>query len=175
MNDSSSCGSTPASSPTSSVSSLSSSCSSRSSLSSVSSRCSSRSRESTPTLENENFIVEDGYKYYDDPDYVPDNEKYLVAGKDFKKLTRKAQKLGAETLGYSTRKNNKYMVTLPEGKKVHFGSPKYADYTIHKDKERRDKYLARATKIKNKQGELTYTNPESSNYWSVNLLWPKKN
>ena len=91
------------------------------------------------------------------------------------KLTKRAKKLGAESLDYSTRKNNKYMATLPGGKKVHFGCPKYADYTIHKDKERRDKYLARATKIKNKQGELTYTNPESSNYWSVNLLWPKKN
>ena len=66
------------------------------------------------------------------------------------------------------------MATLPGGKKVHFGSPKYPDYTIHKDKERRDKYRARATKIKNKQGELTFTNPESSNYWSVHLLWPKK-
>ena len=75
---------------------------------------------------------------------------------------------------YSTRKNNKYMATIPGGKKVHFGSPKYPDFTIHKDKERRDKYLARAMKIKNKQGELTYTNPESSNFWSVNLLWPKK-
>ena len=68
-------------------------------------------------------------------------------------------------------KNNKYMATLPSGKKVHFGSPNYPDYTIHNDKERRDKYLARAKKIKNKQGELT----ESSNYWSVqNLLWPEK-
>ena len=62
----------------------------------------------------------------------------------------------------------------PSGKKVHFGSPKYPDYTIHKDKERRDKYLTRATKIKNKQGELTYTNPESANFWLVYLLWPKK-
>ena len=164
MNDSSSCGSTPASS-------LSSSCSSRSSLSSVSSRCSFRSRESTPTLEDENFIVEDGYKYYDDPDYVPDNEKYLVTGKDFKKLTRKAQKLGAETLDYSTRKNNKYMVTLPEGKKVHFGSPKYPDFLFHKDEERRDRYLSRATKIKNRQGELTHEIRESPNYWSTKLLW----
>ena len=84
------------------------------------------------------------------------------------------KKLGAESLDYSTRKNNKYMATLPGGKKIHFGSPKYPDYTIHKDKERRDKYLSRATKIKNKQGELTYTNPESANFWSVNLLWPKK-
>ena len=173
MNDFSSCGSTPASSPTSSVSSLSSSCSSRSFLSSVSSRCSSRSRESTPTLEDENFIVEDGYKYYDDPDYVPDNEKYLVTGKDFKKLTRKAQKLGAETLDYSTRKNNKYMVTLPEGKKVHFGSPKYPDFLFHKDEERRDRYLSRATKIKNRQGELTHEIRESPNFWSTHLLWPK--
>ena len=41
-------------------------------------------------------------------------------------------------------------------------------------KHRRDKYLARAKKIKNKQGELTYTNPESSNFWNVHLLWPEK-
>ena len=161
MNDPRSCDNSPVSSPSSS--------------SSRSSCVSSRSRESTPTSEDNNFIVDDGYDHYTDPDYVPDNEKYVVTGKDFKKLTKKAQKLGAESLDYSTRKNNKYMVTLPEGKKVHFGSPKYADYTIHKDRERRDKYLARATKIKNKQGELTYINPESSNYWSVNLLWPKKN
>ena len=66
------------------------------------------------------------------------------------------------------------MATLSSGKKVHFGSPKYPDYLIHQDKDRRDKYLARATKIKNKQGELTYNNPESSNFWSTRLLWPKK-
>ena len=71
-------------------------------------------------------------------------------------------------------KNNKYMVTLKSGKKVHFRSKKLADYLTHKDDDRRDKYLARATKIKNKQGELTHKNPESANFWSVNLLWPKK-
>ena len=132
-----------------------------------------RSRETTPTKEDLDFIVDDGYRYDVDPDYVPD-EEYIVRGKEFKRLTRSAKKLGAESLDYSARKNNKYMATLSSGKKVHFGSPKYPDYTIHKDKDRRDKYLARATKIKNKQGELTYTNPESANYWSVNLLWPKK-
>ena len=98
-------------------------------------------------------------------------EKYVLTGSEFKKLVKDAKKLGAESLDYSSRKNNKYMVKLPGGKKVHFGSPKYEDYTIHKDKERRDKYLSRATKIKNKKGELTYTNPESSNYWSTRLLW----
>ena len=132
-----------------------------------------RSRETTPTKEDLDFIVDDGYRHDVDPDYVPD-EKYLVSGKEFKKLTRNAKKLGAESLDYSTRKNNKYMATLPGGKKIHFGSPNYPDYLIHQDKERRDKYLARATKIKNKSGDLTYTNPISANYWSVNLLWPEK-
>ena len=133
-----------------------------------------------PTQEDLDFIVDDGYNHDEDPTYQPkdlsssDDDKYVVTGKEFKKLISKAKKLGAESFDYSTRKNNKYMATLPGGKKVHFGSPNYPDYLIHKDKERRDRYLARAKKIKNKQGELTYTNPESSNYWSVNLLWPKK-
>ena len=137
-------------------------------------------RNDIPTKEDIDFIVEDGYNHDEDPTYDPkdssssDDDKYVVSGKEFKKLTRKAKKLGTESLDYSTRKNNKYVATLPNGKKVHFGSPKYPDYTIHKDKEKRDKYLTRATKIKNKQAELTYTNPESANYWSVHLLWPKK-
>ena len=132
-----------------------------------------RSRDTTPTKEDLDFIVDDGYQHDKDPDYIPP-QRYILEGTDFKRLTKNAKKLGAESLDYSTRKNNKYMATLPGGKKVHFGSPKYPDYTIHKDKERRDKYLSRAMKIKNKKGEFTYTNPESSNYWSVNLLWPKK-
>ena len=119
--------------------------------------------ENTSTKEDTDFIADDSIK-----------EKYVLTGAEFKKLTKNSKKLGAESLDYSTRKNSKYMVTLPDGKKVHFGSPKYEDFTIHKDKERRDKYLSRAMKIKNKKGELTYTNPQSSNYWSVNLLWPKK-
>ena len=118
-----------------------------------------RSRENTPTKEDLEFIVDDGYRHDVDLDYVPDDEKYILSGKDFKKPTKNAIKLGTESLDYSKRKNNKYMATLPSRKKVHFGSPKYPDYLIHKDKERRDRYLARATKIKNKQGELTYTNP----------------
>ena len=122
----------------------------------------SSSRETTPTKEDLDSIVEDK-----DTDYI-------LTGQDFKRLTKNAKKLGAESLDYSTRKNNKYMATLPGGKKVHFGSNKYSDFTIHKDKERRDKYLSRAMKIKNKKGELTYTNPESSNFWSVHLLWPRK-
>ena len=94
-----------------------------------------RSRETTPTKEDLDFIVDDGYRYDEDPDYIPNDKKYLLSGKDFKKLTRNAKKLGAESLDYSTRKNDKYMATLLSGKKVHFGSPKYPDYLIHKDKD----------------------------------------
>ena len=162
MSDPRSCENSPVSSPSSS--------SSRSSC--VSSRSSSRSsRESTPSSEDRDFIVDDGYNHYEDPDYVPNNEKFVVTGKEFRKLTKKAQKLGAEFLDYSTRKNNKYMVTLPEGKKVHFGSPKYPDFLFHKYEERRDRYLSRATKIKNRQGELTHEIKESPNFWSSKLLW----
>ena len=130
--------------------------------------------------EDRDFIVDDGYKHDEDPDYVPekeelsDDEKYVVKGKDFKRLREKAKKLGAESLDYSKRKNNKYVVTLPGGKNLHFGSPNYPDFLIHRDKERKEKYLARAKKIKNKKGELTYENPESANFWSVNLLWSGK-
>ena len=133
-----------------------------------------------PTKEDIDFIVDDGYNHDEDPTYEPkdsyssDDDKYVVSGKEFKKLTKKAKKLGAESLDYSTRKNNKYVATLSSGKKIHFGSSNYSDYLIHEDKERKDRYLARAKKIKNKQGELTYNNPESANFWSVNLLWPEK-
>ena len=134
-----------------------------------------------PTEEDRDFIVEDGYNHDEDPTYEPElfsslsdeDSKYVVTGKEFKKLIQKAKKLGAESLDYSTRKNSKYVVTLPIGKKIHFGSAQYPDFLIHKDEERKEKYLARAKNIKNKQGELTFTNPESANFWSVNLLWPE--
>ena len=130
--------------------------------------------------EDQDFIVEDGYKHDKDPDYVPeeeessDDDKYVVKGKDFQKLIKKAKKLGAESLDYSKRKNNKDVVKSPSGKNLHFGSSQYPDFLIHKDNERKEKYLSRAMKIKNKKGELTYDNPESANFWSVNLLWSGK-
>ena len=46
--------------------------------------------------EDRDFIVDDGYKHDEDPDYVPekeessDDDKYVVKGKDFVKLSKKA-------------------------------------------------------------------------------------
>ena len=96
-------------------------------------------------------------------------KKTLVKGDDFKKLQKKAKKLGASSLDYSKRKNNKYMVEY-NGKKIHFGSINSEDFIIHKDPDRRDKYLTKAMKITNKDGELTYQFPTYPNYWSVKLL-----
>ena len=57
-----------------------------------------------------------------------------------------------------------------KGKKIHFGSTKTEVFIIHKDSDRRDKYLIKPKKITNKDGELTYQLPSYPNYWSEKLL-----
>ena len=56
------------------------------------------------------------------------------------------------------------------GKKIHFGSTNTEDYIIHKGPDRRDKYVTKAMKITNKDGEETYHFPAYPNYWSIKLL-----
>ncbi len=80
----------------------------------------------------------------------------------------------------SSRKDKKYSVFTPSGKKIHFGDKRYCQYKDkigkyqhldHKDKKRRERYLKRAKAIKDKEGNLTWNNPESPNYYSVHYLW----
>ena len=80
-------------------------------------------------------------------------QKYLLKGDDFKRLQKKAKKLGASSLDYSQRKHNKYMVEY-DNKKIHFGSANSVDFITHKDPVRRDKYLTKAKKIKPKTVNL---------------------
>ena len=96
-------------------------------------------------------------------------QNYLVQGDDFKKLQKKVKKLGATSCDYSKRKNYKYLVEY-DNKKIHFGSANTEDYVTHHDLVRRDKYLTKAKKISNKDGQLTYQIPSYPNYWSVKLL-----
>ena len=80
----------------------------------------------------------------------------------------------------SDRKNKKLKV-LKDGKWIHFGDNRYDhffDRTLllnpdlnHFDPIRRHKYLSRALKIKNKNGELTSYDDMIPNYYSVNYLW----
>ena len=96
-------------------------------------------------------------------------QNFLAQGDDFKKLQKKAKKLGADSLQYSTRKNYKYLIEY-DNKKIHFGSANTEDYLTHKDPVRRDKYLTKAKKITDKDGRLTHKLPFYPNYWSVKLL-----
>ena len=88
-------------------------------------------------------------------------------------------KIGKYNYEKSTRKDKKLM-TVVDGKKVHFGNPNYQQYKDrtgiwkkldHLDPERRKNYLSRARGIKNKQGQLTKDIPSSPNYHAIRILW----
>ena len=68
----------------------------------------------------------------------------------------------------STNKNKKFDAFI-DGKKISFGAVGYSDYTIHKDPERKERYIARHKKNEdwNKSGIKT------AGYWSKHLLWNK--
>lgn len=88
-------------------------------------------------------------------------------------------KIGKYNYEKSTRKDKKLM-TVVDGKKVHFGNPQYQQFKDksgiwkkldHNDPERRKNYLARSSGIKNKKGQLTKNIPSSPNYHAIRILW----
>ena len=120
-------------------------------------------RLKTPSIEDKSIIKPKKVISKDPP------QNYLVQGDNFKKLQKRAKKLGADSLQYSKRKNYKYMIEYDD-KKIHFGSAKTEDYLTHKDTVRREKYLKKAKRITDKDGRLTHELPFYPNYWSVKLL-----
>ena len=65
-------------------------------------------------------------------------------------------------------------------KLIHFGDRRYGQFKDkiglyknldHNDPKRRERYLARAKGIRNKQGELTWKDKNTKNYWAVRILW----
>ena len=87
-------------------------------------------------------------------------------------VRNKAKRQGIKgEINISSRLHKKYQITLPDGKIIHFGQRGYSDYIEHKDPERRQRYLARAKKIKDKNGKLTANDPLSPNYYAIRLLW----
>ena len=87
--------------------------------------------------------------------------------------------------GRSTPKQKKYSVYIPSNNKkgwktIHFGDRRFSQFRDklgyykhldHGDPVRRKSYLARSKGIKNKKGELTWKDKNSSNYYSVRYLW----
>lgn len=64
----------------------------------------------------------------------------------------------------------KYKVELhgPKKKTMYFGADGYLDYTMHRDKERKEKYIARHKDKEN------WDDPYTKGFWSRWLLWEKK-
>ena len=65
----------------------------------------------------------------------------------------------------------KFYALFPDGKKVYFGASGYSDYTKHKDDDRKDRYIARHSKMGedwNKSGI------ETAGFLSRWFLWNKK-
>jgi hypothetical protein len=67
----------------------------------------------------------------------------------------------------SDKPNKKYYVIDNENKKHYFGEMGYEDYTKHKDEERRQAYLRRATNIRGKWKNNKY----SPNNLAINIIW----
>jgi len=83
----------------------------------------------------------------------------------------------------SNAKNKKYsVVVMKDGKRtlIHFGDTRYDHYKDsigffsqmdHKDEKRRKSYLARTKGILDSEGNPTYNNKNSANYYSRRYLW----
>lgn len=68
-------------------------------------------------------------------------------------------------------KKYKVVIFRPDGSKktVQFGAKGYSDYTIHKDKERKERYEARHKSREN----WTKSGIETAGFWAKWLLWNK--
>lgn len=102
----------------------------------------------------------------------PKSNKTVVY-KKIKSIARKS-KIKLVKFGKSHVGDKKFFVTFEKNNRlynINFGNKKYEDFTFHKDKNRRKRYLARATNIRDKFGHKTYKKITSPNFWSVNVLW----
>lgn len=72
----------------------------------------------------------------------------------------------------SKKRGKKYSVYAFDGKKtriVHFGAKGYSDYTGHKDKNRKKRYIIRHWKNENWNKSGIFT----AGFWSRWILWNK--
>ena len=69
----------------------------------------------------------------------------------------------------ATDGKHKYFIITSSGHKVHFGAKGYQDFTIHKDEDRKHRYINRHQARENwgKSGI------DTAGFWSRFLLWNK--
>ena len=68
----------------------------------------------------------------------------------------------------SSNKNKKYDARIDGRKTISFGAAGMNDYTIHKDDERKQRYLDRHRKNEN------WNDHNTASFYATNLLWNKK-
>ena len=67
----------------------------------------------------------------------------------------------------SKTKGKKYDAIIDGKKTIHFGAKGYSDMIIHKDEERKDKYINRHKKNEN------WNDPKTAGFFAKNILWNK--
>ena len=85
-------------------------------------------------------------------------------------LFYKAKKLGATDFGKSKIKGKKYYI-IYNNKIINFGSEEGSTFIDHFDKGIKNAWIARHSKIKNKDGQHVIKLKSSPSYWSKNILW----
>ena len=68
----------------------------------------------------------------------------------------------------SSKPDKKFEARIDGKKSIHFGAKNMSDFTIHKDPERKERYLQRHKGM----GE-DWSNPLTAGFYATNLLWNK--
>ena len=67
----------------------------------------------------------------------------------------------------SKNKDKKYSAVIDGKKTIHFGATGYSDYSVHKDPERKQRYINRH------KSREDWSDPTTAGFMSKNLLWNK--
>lgn len=77
-------------------------------------------------------------------------------------------KLKLARIAPSTRRDKKWMAAFDDGTVTHFGARGHADYTTHRDKDRKKRYITRHGAAED------WTDPRSAGTLARYVLWNKK-
>lgn len=81
-----------------------------------------------------------------------------------------AKKLGATEFGNSKRRDKRFYVIF-NGKTINFGSNTNNTFIDHGNIKKKNAWVARHSKIKNKEGNFVIRLKTSPDFWSYRLLW----
>ena len=88
----------------------------------------------------------------------------------FNELRTRAKALGATDFGYSTVQAKRLYVVY-DGKKINFGYKTGSTYVDHQDKDKRQAWRARHSKVLDKEGNQVINKKSSPSFWASRILW----